>query len=333
MNKELYKVSVIVAIYNSEKFLDKCISSIINQTYTNIEIILVDDGSPDNSGSICDRYAETDKRVIVIHKKNGGTCEARNFGLERATGDFIVIVDGDDWLSVDYIEYMIGIINQTKTKIAMSTNIFTTRDQVQIEQDRVEQWTSEKAVSELLYPRIAVGPWNKIYSAELLKKNNITFSTKWSGEGLYFATKAVQHTDKIGVGHRKVYNYRMNNAGSGLTNYNVVMGINSLENIFKIRDELLIRTPMVYHAVDWHIWKNYNFTLMLIVATKSEAANRQMYKECKVEIRKRLLKTIIFSDISVIAKIKMFINGIFPIRAAKRAIRKSARALKKDILE
>ena len=78
---EEYKVSLIVAVYNSAPFLDKLITSIVNQTYRNIEIILVDDGSPDNSGEICDTYASKDDRISVIHKKNGGTCEARNYGL------------------------------------------------------------------------------------------------------------------------------------------------------------------------------------------------------------------------------------------------------------
>ena len=90
------KVTIIVAIYKSEKFLDKMIKSIIAQTYTNLEIILIDDGSPDNSGKICDMYAKTDDRIIVIHKENGGACEARNVGLKQATGEYVTIIDGDD---------------------------------------------------------------------------------------------------------------------------------------------------------------------------------------------------------------------------------------------
>ena len=81
------KYSIIVPVYNIFKYIDKCIISIINQNYKNFELILVDDGSPDNSGKICDSYAEKDKRIIVIHKKNGGACEARNVGMEKATGE------------------------------------------------------------------------------------------------------------------------------------------------------------------------------------------------------------------------------------------------------
>ena len=103
------KVSIIVAIYNSAKFLDKLITSIIDQTYKNIEVILVDDGSPDNSGEICDKYAALDSRIKVLHKKNGGACDARNKGLEMVTGEYLSIIDGDDWLEPDYVEYLLKI--------------------------------------------------------------------------------------------------------------------------------------------------------------------------------------------------------------------------------
>lgn len=327
------KVSIIVAIYNSEPFLKKCIESLINQTYENLEIILVDDGSPDNSGKICDDYGKIDSRINVIHKSNGGTCEARNFGLKASTGDYIVIVDGDDWLSLDYVEYMMKIIKTTNSEMAMTDHIFTTRDQIQIKNDKIETWTPEDATTALIYPRIPIGPWNKIYKAELLKNNDITFSVAWSGEGLHFTVTAAQHANRVGVGHRKVYNYRLNNAGSGLTNYNIQMGINALENIKIIGDQLIISTPKVKNAVNWHIWKNYNYLLLLIIATNSKETKKEMYKDCLVNIKKRLLKTAINSDIGLKSKINMIIIGIFPRTYAKYNIRKAKKGLEKDIME
>ena len=94
----MIKVSIIVPIYNVEKYLKKCVNSIINQTYKSLEIILVDDGSPDRSGALCDRLAEKDSRIRVIHKANGGVSTARNAGIEAATGEYICFVDSDDWL-------------------------------------------------------------------------------------------------------------------------------------------------------------------------------------------------------------------------------------------
>ena len=102
--KEL--ISIIVPVYNVEQYLDDCLISIINQTYKNIEIILIDDGSTDKSGKICDEYAKKDSRIIVIHKENGGVSSARNAGLRIAKGAYIGFVDPDDWIAEDMYEVL-----------------------------------------------------------------------------------------------------------------------------------------------------------------------------------------------------------------------------------
>lgn len=332
-NKLNPKVSIVVAIYKSEKFLNKLIESIIGQTYGNIEIILVDDGSPDNSGLICDNYADRDERIKVIHKKNGGTCEARNIGIEAATGDYLVIVDGDDWLELDFVEYMLRLVNETQSEMGFSDKIFTTRDRKQTKYDSIETWTAEDAAAAIIYPHMEIGPWNKIYSLEMLKRNNITFSVPWSGEGLYFAAMAAQHSNHVGVGHRKVYNYRLNNENSGLTKYDVQLGINALKNIKLIGKQLVIKTPKLENAVRWHIWKNYNFLLLLIIATHSQCKYKDLYKNCLWNIRARLPKVILYSEVSLKKKIKMIIMGNFPQTYAKYIIKKRAKELAQDIME
>ncbi len=98
-------VSIIVPIYNVEKYIEKCIESILAQTHQNLEILLIDDGTPDRCGEICDKYAELDKRIQVIHKSNGGLSDARNVGISVATGDYVVFVDGDDFISENLVEY------------------------------------------------------------------------------------------------------------------------------------------------------------------------------------------------------------------------------------
>lgn len=99
-------ISVIVPIYRVEEYLPRCIDSLLAQTYQNIQIILVDDGSPDACGRICDEYASTDKRIQVIHKENGGLSDARNAGLSASKGDYIAFVDSDDWVASEYLERM-----------------------------------------------------------------------------------------------------------------------------------------------------------------------------------------------------------------------------------
>ena len=173
MDKKDIKVSIVVAIYKSEKFLDKLIKSIINQTHKNIEVILVDDGSPDNSGAVCDKYASQDSRIQVLHKKNGGACDARNKGMELVTGEYLSIIDGDDWLEPDYIEYLLGMCVDTDSDMSMCKNIFTTRDRVQVTDDHIEVLTPEEAAVQIIYPKIPIGPWAKLYKTSLIKDNHI----------------------------------------------------------------------------------------------------------------------------------------------------------------
>ena len=116
-------VSVIVPVYNVEKYVGDCIESLICQSYNNIEVILVDDGSVDSSGKICDEYAQQDTRIKVIHKENGGLSEARNFGITSATGEYYSFVDGDDFLSEDAILQMISLIKEKKCEIAVCNMI------------------------------------------------------------------------------------------------------------------------------------------------------------------------------------------------------------------
>lgn len=112
-------ISVIVPIYNVEKYLARCVDSIVNQTYKDFELILVDDGSPDNSGKICDEYAKKDSRIKVVHKKNGGLSDARNAGMAVATGEYISFIDSDDYVSDDFFECLLDVMNK-KTAILLS---------------------------------------------------------------------------------------------------------------------------------------------------------------------------------------------------------------------
>ena len=107
-------ISIIVPVYNVEKYIDKCISSILQQTYPRIELLLIDDGSPDKSGIICDMYAQKDNRVRVFHKPNAGVSAARNTGINNAKGEFITFVDSDDWLEPDCIRRSLNIINKNE---------------------------------------------------------------------------------------------------------------------------------------------------------------------------------------------------------------------------
>ena len=114
-------ISLVIPVYNVEKYLDKCMKSVLAQTYDNFEVILVDDGSTDNSGKMCDEYADMDSKVTVYHKANGGLSDARNFGVERCNADLVSFIDSDDYVTVDYLEYLWYLMKKYNVDIACAT--------------------------------------------------------------------------------------------------------------------------------------------------------------------------------------------------------------------
>ena len=111
-------VSAIIPVYNVEKYICECIESVINQTYKNLQIIIINDGSIDNSKNLCNKYANKDNRIIIVNKKNGGAASAKNIGIDIAEGDYIAFLDGDDYLNLDAIEYMVNLIENYNSDIA-----------------------------------------------------------------------------------------------------------------------------------------------------------------------------------------------------------------------
>ncbi len=314
------KVSVIVPVYKSEKFLDKCVQSILSQTYKNIELILVDDGSPDNSGKICDDYAQKDERVVVIHKKNGGTCSARNAGLERVKGQYLMFVDGDDWLALDCIEYLMRIMQENDADMSMTDCVFTTRNMQQNAIDNIRKLTPEQAACEILYVKTPVGPWNKLYTTDIVKNNSLAFSVPWFGEGLWFSVMAAQYSHSIAYGHRKVYVYRKNNPNSGTTVRNVQHGLNSLNNIEYIKEQLVVKTERTESAADWHIWKNNFNLLVFIIGAHAQKEYQVQYRAALKNVKKMMPYVLMKSEVNIKSKAEIIGLSLFPRSAAVCAI-------------
>lgn len=163
------KISVIVPVYKVEPYLRKCLDSIVGQTYRNLEIILVDDGSPDNCGAICDEYAARDERIKVIHQPNGGLSAARNTGLDIATGEYIGFVDSDDWIEPDMYEYLLSGARQTEADIAVC-GIFEelpNRQNIRCWHE-AETFDTESGLKELLLrKKYSHSAWDKLYRRTL----------------------------------------------------------------------------------------------------------------------------------------------------------------------
>lgn len=165
-------ISVIVPIYKVEKYLKRCVNSLLNQSYSDFELILVDDGSPDNCGNICEEYAAKDKRVRVIHKENGGLSDARNAGLRIARGEYIAFVDSDDWVATNYLETLLKVIELTDSDICECEVLKTTGEieKYKKKDEKYTSYSSEKALELLICDKILHQyVWNKLYKRSCLK--------------------------------------------------------------------------------------------------------------------------------------------------------------------
>ena len=175
------KVSVIVPIYNVEPYLRKCLDSIVEQTYKNLEIFLIDDGSPDNCGSICDEYAAKDPRIVVVHKANGGLSAARNDGIARATGDWIAFADSDDWCEPDYYEQLLDVDKSKTPDIIYAGGYYLdwpAKRKAFHTFNRACSYTGREQIEDLQADIVHCGlPWDKLYKAAFLKENGFRFAS------------------------------------------------------------------------------------------------------------------------------------------------------------
>lgn len=305
-------ISIIVPAYRVEEYLAKCLESIITQTYEVLEILVIDDGSPDKSGEIADEFTLKDARVRVIHTVNGGVSVARNFGIETAKGEYIAFVDSDDILAPDFIEYMLSIANKTGAYFSMSRNCYKAWNEAQIDQDEIESFSPEMAAAELLYPHIDIGCWNKLFKREFLIANNIRFPVKFfMGEGLNFIVHAAHLSNCVGVGNRRVYYYRKDNINSATTKLSVVKFINALEAIENIQNCIPITTRDFNTALRFHRYLTtfYAFDAILRMGAKESYPNE--YKKWLYLIKNSALE-MMAARVSLYMKLKILIYSTSP---------------------
>jgi len=215
-------ISVIIPIYNVEKFLKQGINSVLNQTYTNLEIILVDDGSKDLSPQICDEYSKLDKRIKVIHKENGGLSTARNAGLDIATGKYIMFLDADDTFEPNSCEVLYKEIEKRDADFVTGNYIHMTYDGVKWENplfdiniyDNFELSINDYQKSFFVMNSVV---WNKIFKRDFIEKHNLRFIPKALAEDAIFSTYCYVHTNKAYYIKDVVYNYRQNEPNKSIS--------------------------------------------------------------------------------------------------------------------
>ena len=202
-------ISVIVPVYKVEKYLDECIKSILSQTYKHFELILVDDGSPDSCGKMCDQYAKEDTRIIVIHKSNGGLSDARNTGLRAAKGDYITYIDSDDAVDTTYLEVLVNAIIRYDADIAQ---VDYTKDSANLGLKTAEDVVLESSniiVSNLFhYLDFKAAAWAKLFKREIAEK--VLFPKGRLYEDVLTAYRFAFYANRFIVCHSNLYYYRIN---------------------------------------------------------------------------------------------------------------------------
>ena len=201
-------ISIVLPIYNVENYIEKCMESVLNQTYKNIEIILVDDGSPDNCPIICDQYVKEDNRVKVVHKENGGLSDARNAGIKVANGDYITFIDSDDYVDKDYVEFLYNTIEETDADIAIGGHrvIYDSGKIIEKETHENSVLEPKKVLERILYDDgIDLSAWGKLYKRYLF--NDIKFPKGRLFEDSATTYMLVDKANKIAINSISKYNY------------------------------------------------------------------------------------------------------------------------------
>ena len=292
-------ISVIIPIYKVEKYLNRCLESVVNQTYKKLEIILVDDGSPDGCPQICDEYAQKDSRIIVIHKENGGQSTARNAGLDICKGEYIAFVDSDDYVSEKYIESLYNSLTENGTDIAIcgtqevdekgnfkKNKTYKLHKEIKYNQEECLDWLYFKEDGTILVP------WNKLYKKFIWK--DLRFPVGLLFEDSYIIIDILNIINGISIEKENLYYYRIrkgSTTNSGITTkklksyievykHRFICGSNSMK-YFKVSLIKFLDTCMCcYKKIRENDLKQQ---------VKSEfVTNYQQYKNCKMSLKRRI---------------------------------------------
>ena len=249
-------ISIIVPVYNAEKYLDRCIQSILAQTYTDFELLLINDGSTDSSGATCDKYAEQDSRVRVFHKENGGVSSARNMGLDNAVGEWITFIDSDDWVSPYYLSNLISHIGDNIDLVFSYAKHYYQDGRI------VAENYPQRIVTEDISPLFIknalswhTSPWSKLYKSSLCSQIRFPKNVHL-GEDLIFLYQYILISQSIFVSSDTDYFYNVDNIGgltkrvnsvdSELASYREVVSI--LDNLIRCKQ---INDTVALREIGW----------------------------------------------------------------------------------
>lgn len=278
-------VSIIIPVYNVEKYINRCIDSVINQTYKNIEIILVDDGSTDNSGKICDSYEKKDERIKVIHKENGGLSSSRNVGIDLSRGDIITFLDSDDYLSSEYIEKSVELYNRHNADIVVLKMIYVAENiNEEIKNNtipKIMEFNSEEAIEISLYQTYfsCCAP-GKIYNKKIFK--DIRFPLDKLSEDLAVCHELLGCAKKIVYCNEVGYYYRQRSM-SIMHTFNIKR-LDALKWCDNIEEFCKLNYPNIIKSAEC---RTFNVAIHLLLDLPKKDENRKVcYKDIISQIKR-----------------------------------------------
>lgn len=300
-------LTVIVPVYNVEKYLDKCIESIVNQTYQQLEIVLVDDGSTDSSLNICNKWANRDSRIKVIHKENGGLSSARNAGIKLATGDLYTFVDSDDFIELNMYEIMIAALIETKKDIACCGRIVDLWGQKEKEEFAIKEqrvFSKKEAIKEILLLKdIDVSACDKIYRKEIFK--DIIYPEGKISEDAAIIFDILEKTNGIVHVGRSFYHYifRKNSISKSQYTHKRYDSYMNYKNTYKFIHDFypeLKRYANIYGTLVCG-----NLLQSMYEDKKSLKTYREDYREYKNTFRQGFVSMLFEKKVSIKTKIRL----------------------------
>lgn len=289
---EQIKVSIVIPIYNAEKYLYECLKSVKQQTYTNIEVLMINDGSTDNSENICKDFLK-DKRFKLINKKNGGVSSARNIGIEKCNGDYILFVDADDWCKKDLLQQTMEY-NNTYEMICFS--YFKAYKDINIKEELKVEQNSDIKKEILINKTIGGYLWNKVFKVQIIKEHNIKFNENISYcEDLLFIKQYIEYVKKVKYLNIPLYYYRIRK-GSVSNNFyssksiSILNACELLINEYK-DNKLFIENFMFSYILNYYKLKkfipsDYKINLDIISKEKRILKNKDIKEKLKLKFIK-----------------------------------------------
>ena len=282
-------VTIIIPVYNVEERIAHCLDSVIAQTYHNLEILLIDDGSTDDSGNICDRYSQRDSRIRVFHKKNGGVSSARNMGISQAKGNYICFVDSDDAVKPDMVQYMLDkaieydadisccllevveIDGTVRPLLSGTCGVFNNEYIISV-------FFSDQFIKDQMY-----GPYNKLYKSELLKGK--LFKSYRLGEDILFVFEILLRSKRIYIGNKVGYQY-LHRVGSAMTS---AFSEKKLDYIYAAIEVVELCKKYAHYAIDaannW-LFYHYLITLRQVLINNQKTNLLTFYNQGLIYIKK-----------------------------------------------